>query len=321
MSDRPSSPTALASERYEDILEAYRKDALLQGLQEGTLDTYLSNIGYLLDWLDDDPRTIDRDDLKNFLYHLRNEREGRGPGTGLRPSTLNSYFSAITSFYDYLAYEGEIQRNPVPEIRDRYLNLEDDSAPDKQLLSVEEMATLFHGTLDVRNRAIIVLLAKTGIRRGELISIDHDHIDWDEQSIRLRDTPKQSNTLVFFDGEWHQVLERWVKAKTEVKPSTDALFTNQSGDRLKRHGVYAAVTNAAEAVGFHDPDSSDPQDRFTPHCCRHWFTTHLRRAGMQRAYIQELRGDSRRDAINLYDHIDREELRESYLAHISSLGI
>ena len=53
----------------------------------------------------------------------------------------------------------------------------------------------------------------------------------------------------------------------------------------------------------------------------HWFITHLRRAGMTREFIQELRGDARKEAIDIYDHIDKKELRESYLAHIPQLGI
>ena len=40
-----------------------------------------------------------------------------------------------------------------------------------------------------------------------------------------------------------------------------------------------------------------------------------------REFIQELRGDVRREAIDIYDHIDKKELRESYLAHIPQLGI
>jgi integrase/recombinase XerD len=42
---------------------------------------------------------------------------------------------------------------------------------------------------------------------------------------------------------------------------------------------------------------------------------------MQREFIQELRGDTRGDAIDIYDHIDERELREAYLAHIPTLGI
>jgi integrase/recombinase XerD len=40
-----------------------------------------------------------------------------------------------------------------------------------------------------------------------------------------------------------------------------------------------------------------------------WFCTHLFRAGMRREYIKELRGDSRKEAFDLYNHIDLEELK------------
>jgi integrase/recombinase XerD len=74
-------------------------------------------------------------------------------------------------------------------------------------------------------------------------------------------------------------------------------------------------------AGLHDPAAVDMESHFSTHCTRHWFTTHLRRAGMPREFIQELRGDVRREAIDIYDHIYKEELRESYLAHIPQLGV
>ena len=48
---------------------------------------------------------------------------------------------------------------------------------------------------------------------------------------------------------------------------------------------------------------------------------HFIRAEMSREFIQELRGDVRTEVIDIYDHIDKKELRESYLAHIPQLGI
>jgi len=47
-----------------------------------------------------------------------------------------------------------------------------------------------------------------------------------------------------------------------------------------------------------------------------WLTTHLRRAGMGREFTQEFRGDSRKEAIDIYDYIDLKELKEAYLASI-----
>lgn len=218
--------------------------------------------------------------------------------------------------------EGYVDENLIPEFRDRYLDVgRSGPGSERQLISIEEMATLVHATLNVRDRAIILLLAGTGVRRNELIQIDLSDIDWADQSIQLNPTPKRTNTLVFFDGECSRALERWMRGRSDEDPDTDALFSNKFGNRLKRNGVYTAVTKHAEMVGLHDPDSNDIKDRFTPHCCRHWFTTHLRRAGMKREFIQELRGDTRGDAIDIYDHIDKEELRESYTAHIPTLGV
>ena len=93
------------------------------------------------------------------------------------------------------------------------------------------------------------------------------------------------------------------------------------GDRLQRRGVSDVVYKAAERVGLHKPESKRMEEHFSPHCTRHWFTTHLRRAGMRREFIQELRGDARREAIDIYDHIDLKELKEAYLACIPQLGI
>lgn len=42
---------------------------------------------------------------------------------------------------------------------------------------------------------------------------------------------------------------------------------------------------------------------------------------MRREFIQELRGDARREAIDIYNHIDLKELKEAYLAAIPQLGI
>ena len=81
------------------------------------------------------------------------------------------------------------------------------------------------------------------------------------------------------------------------------------------------MTGYAERLGFHDRHSVRLEDHYSPHCFRHWFTTHLRRNGLSREFIKELRGDTRGEAIDVYDHIDHDELRKSYLASIPRLGL
>ena len=258
--------------------------------------------------------------LKKLLKFLTNDR-------GLSVKTLENYFSALSSFYDYLAYEELTDRNPILPFRKRCIRhyKADRHNPklDRKLISIEQMRLLINSILDPRDKAIVTLLAKTGIRRKELINTDIDDINWEEQSIQLKPHPKRSNLIVFFDDECARILQRWLKVRKnyDIPPGCDALFVGRRGERLERHGVYDVVTKHAERVRLHNPKSRKTEDHFTPHCCRHWFTTHLRRNGIRREYLKELRGDARKEAIDIYDHIDRKELRRAYLAAIPTLGI
>jgi len=301
-------------------IEGFRKDCQIRGLSKGSIPRYLSVIKIFtqyLEWRGTDLLEVERDVLRDFLEYLRIERK-------VAHKTVENYFTVLSSLYEYLAYEGYIDLNPVLPVRKRYVRRYKDNNEGqmRKLISIEEMKLLINSVVDIRDKSIITLLAKTGIRRNELITLDVEDIDWIEHIIKLKPTAKRSNRIIFFDDETAFILRRWLRARDlRDKVNSAALFINIYGNRLNRNGVYLAVTNAAKRVGLHDPNSDRMEDHFSPHCCRHWFTTHLRRAGMPREFIQELRGDARKEAIDIYDHIDKKELRESYLAHIPQLGI
>ena len=303
-----------------ELIEDFAGECEIRGLTPETIRRYKSSLGIFKEYMNSQGLSvldIDKRTLKEFLRHLRIERE-------VKNKTIENYFSALSSFCDYLLYEEKFDKNPVLPFRKRYIKSYKriyGESP-RKLISVEEMSMLVNAILDPRDRAIVVLFAKTGIRRGELINIDIDDINWIEQSIRLKDTAKRTNLTVFFDDECARALRRWIKAREYYDIKDDkALFINKNGKRLRRMGVYRVVVRYATKVGLHDPESERIEDHFTPHCFRHWFTTHLRRNGMPREYIKELRGDTRDEAIDIYHHIDRKELRESYLACIPKLGI
>ena len=317
-SDRSSSE--LDSLLHEDLIEQYQEDSEIRGLSPESTRRYLSSIRIYVQFLEDNGMDLlgaDRNTIRKFLEYLRKVRD-------VHQKTIENYFTGLSGFYDFLEYEGHVDKNPVHSVRKRYLRRykDNDDGQMRKLISIEEMTHLINSTMESRDKAVITLLAKTGIRRRELITLDVDDIDWVEQSIRLKPTPKRTNRIIFFDDETAFILKRWLRSRgSRSNIKSKALFINGVGNRLDRNGVYTAVTKAAEFVGLHDPTSDRMEDHFSPHCCRHWFTTHLRRAGMPREFIQELRGDVRKEAIDIYDHIDRKELRESYLAHIPQLGI
>ncbi len=302
------------------LIQDFVKDCALRGMSPRSIPHY----GYItkifkayLESKNANFLDVDKDHLRGFIEYLRIEKRAAG-------KTVENYFAVLSTFYDYLAFEGVVASNPVLPIRRRYLRRYKDNGAmqERQLISIEDMARLINSEMDIRNKAIITLLAKTGIRRNELITLDVGDVDLVEMKIRLKPTAKRTNRTVFFDAEAAFIFRRWLKAREgRNRKGVKALFLNADGDRLDRGGILLMIRQAAERVGLHNPESDLMEDHFSPHCCRHWFTTHLRRAGMRREFIQELRGDSRKEAIDIYDHIDLKELKEAYLAAIPQLGI
>lgn len=303
----------------------YLDDAEILGLTTRTIVNYRSCLKIFAQYVNKDLKTIDINDLKQFKKHLEKERKNRH-GDNYSPKSIERYFSAIQSFYEYMEFDEHIQTNPMNSFRKRYMKSfrrnKDDGKYKRQLISVEQMSMLVNSIMDPRDKAVVLLYVKTGIRRNEGINIDIEDLDWVEQSITLKSTPKRSNLIVFFDDETSRVLKRWLISRENWNNNgTNALFLNERGGRLNRNGVYEIFTKHAGRVGLHNPDRKRLKDRFTPHCARLWFTTHLRRRGMPREHRMEIRGDSRNQGIDHYEPIDRKELRESYLAHIPQLGV
>ena len=109
-------------------------------------------------------------------------------------------------------------------VRKRYLKCykENGDGHERQLISVEDMAGLINCTMDIRDKAIITLLAKTGIRRNELITLDVSDVDLIENRIRLKPTAKRTNRTVFIDDECAFILRRWLRVREGVNKKTSA---------------------------------------------------------------------------------------------------
>ncbi len=302
----------------DQLIKDFERDCKVRGMADRSINSYHTCINayrHHLEARGKDFLTANKDDLVSFIESLRLEKE-------LSVTTLKRYLAALSSLCEYLVFKEQIQANYIRPVRSRYIRSYKETPEDRKLISVEDMANLINSTLDIRDKAVITLLAKTGIRRHELVELDVSDVDLIEMRIRLKPTAKRTNRTVFFDDECSFILRRWLKVREDVNmKGIPALFLNSEGERLNRSGVYNLVVDAARRAGLHNPESERLEDHFGPHCCRHWFCTHLFRAGMRREYIKELRGDSRKEAFDLYNHIDLKELKEAYLACIPQLGV
>jgi integrase/recombinase XerD len=300
-----------------DLLASFVADQNLRRMSQSTIEAGYCRLKMFLSWASGakiDPLQITRDGLLAYLLHMQ--------GLGHKSATLQKDFSVLVSFYELLEEQGKSNSaSQVKQIQKKYMRSYKPDAETRQIISIEQAAQMVAATIDTRDRAILLLLLKTGIRRGELVSLDTSDISLEGLSITLKPTAKRSNRLVFFDGEAKEALQRWLKAREHrAAAGENALFLGEVGKRLQKKGVRNVVVRAAERVGLHTQGA--PLDaRFGPHCCRHWWTTHLLRSGCPREHVQWLRGDAIKEAVDIYYHISPNDVRKSYLAHIPQLGI
>jgi integrase/recombinase XerD len=310
------------NENDESILRKFERDCTMRNFSEGTITRYLSNTRRLGDFLQQhgtDFEHATKEDLAEFVSYLRDERI-------VRIRTMKSYFTAFNSFYEFLLYSGRIQANLIPIVNKRYLHQyknDEGQVRRRKIISVKEMADFLGSILNIRDKAICVLFVKTGIRKQELHSIDISDIDWTMNSIQLKYKKKRSNLTVFFDDECARILKQWlyVRDTLYVREGCDALFVGAHGYRLGSSGLYETVVTNSKRLGIYDTSSKDNIDHFGPHNFRHCFTTYLLESGMKREYVQELRGDARQDAVDVYNHISLENLREAYITAMPLFGL
>lgn len=299
---------------------------MTRGFTKHTVETYVSDVNNFLEFFNYDLHT-DMKSLMRYLTHLR--------ARNLADSTLNGYFAAISTFFDYLVWCDTIESNPVPIFRRRYLRFKRkyNTKNTRQLISIPKMAELVYTpfayehtkirenlwSVPIRDHLIMMILAKTGIRRGELYAIDLSDIDPVMGEIYLNEFHKRTNCLVFLDAECIGALHEYLAWRAKaVQCSHTMLLLSHTGHKLRKDDIYYIVTFYALQIGIHNPNGQ-LKDKFTPHCFRHWFTTHLRRGGMCREYRMWLRGDAPKGADDLYDHIDPVEVLEDYLIRIPEL--
>ncbi len=297
------------------------KDCRARGLTEHTTATYKSNIAAFLNFVGN-PLNVDVSILCKFLDYLKvmNYKRGRAIKKGVHPKTVKAYFSAISTFYEYLVFTQQIAVNPIPSFTRRYLSRikqQYNGENSRQLISIEQMKQIINMDMPIQDKAILMVMAKTGVRRGELLAMDINDLNIEKKEIVLKPKAKRSNRLVLFDDETAQVLRLFLEWR-KTRANSDALFISIFGLRIRKDEPNEIVARFGSQFGLHDP-AGNLDKKLTPHCFRHFFTTHLRRAGMSREFIQELRGDRRRDAIDIYDHIDISELKNRYLECIPKL--
>ena len=159
------------------------------------------------------PRELRTQHLRAFAASL----------TGYAPATIGRNLDALSSLFGYLQGIGIIDMNPVTEVarpkRPRKL---------PRGASVEQCRALVAAAATPMDRAMILMLLTTGMRRQELLDLDVFHLAADLSEVQVRGKSERERLLPI-PGQCRDALREYLALREAREP---ALFVNRVGGRM-----------------------------------------------------------------------------------------
>ncbi len=155
-------------------------------------------------------------------------------------------------------------------------------------------------SLKLRNKLILALLYSSGLRVSELVTLQINHVDFDERTIRIRGKGEKDR-IVLFDDDTKIMLEEFLQKRS---CDSEYLFVNRQGNHLTPRYVQMMIKDYARVAGI--------KKKVTPHILRHSFATHLLKNGVDIRAIQQLLGHSNLSTTQIYTSVDMETLKNVY---------
>ncbi len=262
---------------------------------------------------------IDLDEFLNFAAGQGADRPGqvthlltrafmaRLRERGISKSSIARKLAALRSFFRFLCKQGILKTNPILSVR----------TPKREkrlphVLSTEEIGRLLaapegEDTAPRRDRAILETLYSTGMRVGELVSLDVHDMDLGAEVVKVmgkrrkeRLCPLGSYALSALLG----YLEARGIGRMDVSRCREPLFCNLKGGRLTQRSVARMLQTRLIQANL--------GSRTTPHTLRHSFATHLLDRGADLRSVQELLGHASLSSTQIYTHLSAERLRAIY---------
>ncbi|MFQ5550558.1 MAG: tyrosine recombinase XerC, partial [Gemmatimonadales bacterium] len=256
-----------------NTVKAYARDIARFG---GFADRYFGRA----DWAWED---VDRLAMRGFMGEMKRQ--------GLGKRSVARAVSALRTFYSFLNEHHGVAVNPAALVRlpklERKLPRHLDRTDTEALFEVVQRAALDGGMKAVRDWAILELFYCTGIRLGELVSLNLSQLDLVSDQVKVRGKGRKER-IIPLGAHAVRALRAYLDAREDFaavfqRPvDRRALFLSVRGTRLSARSVQKIVRALLGTVD----DSGD----LRVHSIRHSFATHLLDAGADLRAVQELLG-------------------------------
>ena len=281
-------------EYIDDFINYLKID---KNYSDNTVESYVRDIRFFLDYSKKEIDEITKKDIDDYILYIFNT---------YNESSINRIIASIKSFFKYLSmYKGLVNVSEDVESLKRKKSL-------PNYLTIEEVDKLLNINLetqfDYRNKAMLELLYASGLRASELINLDTDNIDLVNMSVKVfgkgskeRLLPLSKVACKYLDLYLNNYRD---KLFVKGKPITNALFLNNHGERITRHGLYKMIGIIAKNQGINKD--------ITPHVLRHSFATHLIECGADIRSVQELLGHENIVTTEVYTHLANSFIKDNY---------
>jgi site-specific recombinase XerD len=275
-------------------LERYLLGMVHRNFRSLTIVQALSTLKLFLSCLRDNGKDrleeLTRRDLEAFVEHEQDR--------GLKLSSVKAKLDRVHAFVGFLIEEEVVPAEVlVRKIRLRlpqYLPRALDPPDTRRLLSVVE---------DIRDRAMVLVLLRTGMRISELLATRASDLTIDERRMAIREGAKtRRGRITYFSDDCRDALKSWLDRRDSQK---EFLFYAHGRNTFSYSSAWVMFDRYLKRAGL-------AHKGYTIHCLRHTFASELLNAEMRLECLQPLLGHRWITTTQRYCRISNRKVQRDY---------
>lgn len=277
----------------DDLLENFLSAKRIEGCSEKSLVYYRNTIQAMRDKVEKPVREIETDDLREYLTGYQKEKNSS-------KVTIDNIRRILSSFFSWLEDEDYIIKSPV-----RRIHRVKSATTIKETYSDENLETMRDSCTELRDLALIDILAWTGMRIGELVLLNRKDINFEERECVVFGKGSKER-MVYFDARTKIHLQEYLNSRTDDNP---ALFVSLKSpyNRMKIGGIEARLRGIGRNLGI---------EKVHPHKFRRTLATMAIDKGMPIEQLQQLLGHKRIDTTLRYAMVKQSNVKIAHRRYI-----
>lgn len=278
----------------QNLVELFLSAKRIEGCSEKSLKYYQSTIEAMLTQLQKDVKQIVTDDIRTYLTDYQNRKHSSRV-------TIDNIRRILSSFFSWLEDEDYILKSPV-----RRIHKVKTGTSIKETYSDEALELMRDSCTELRDLAMIDMLASTGMRVGEMVLLNREDINFNERECVVFGKGDKER-IVYFDARTKIHLQNYLQSRKDDNP---ALFVSLQSpyNRMKIGGIEVRLRNLGNRLGL---------AKVHPHKFRRTLATMAIDKGMPIEQLQQLLGHRRIDTTLQYAMVKQSNVK---IAHRKYIG-